>query len=235
MTDTYRHKGLRAQLVKELRSKGITDERILKAFDEIPRHYFLDKAFADWAYRDVPFPIGSEQTISQPYTVAYQTDLLEIKKGDRVLEIGTGSGFQACVLAHMGARVYTIERQEDLFHKTNALLEKIGYSRIRTFFGDGYAGVPRSAPYDKILITAGATEVPQTLFDQLAQGGILVVPLGNNDHQVMTKFIKKSETEIQKFTFDNFRFVPFLPGVQKRESDIKVNDKISGDRNKVNL
>ncbi len=235
LTDTYRHKGLRAQLVKELRNKGIKDERILKAFEEIPRHYFLDKAFADWAYRDVPFPIGSDQTISQPYTVAYQTELLDIKKGDRVLEIGTGSGFQACVLAFMGARVYTIERQENLFHKTNALLEKIGYSKVRTFFGDGYAGVPRSAPYDKILITAGATEVPQTLFDQLVPGGILVVPLGNNDHQVMTKYIKKSDTECQKFTYDNFRFVPFLPGVQKQNSSGNTPDIKSPDRNKVNL
>jgi protein-L-isoaspartate(D-aspartate) O-methyltransferase len=214
LTDTYKLKGLRLQLVRELRNKGIEDERVLKAFEDIPRHYFLDKAFAEWAYRDVPFPIGSDQTISQPYTVAYQTELLEIKKGDRVLEIGTGSGFQACVLAHMGAKVYTIERQEKLYHKTNALLEKIGYSQVRTLFGDGYLGAPRFAPYDKILLTAGAKKVPQALFDQLAVGGVLVVPLGNDDIQVMTKYTKTADGQLVSETFDQFRFVPFLPGVQ---------------------
>lgn len=236
MTDTYKLKGLRMQLVRELKNKGISDERILKAFEEIPRHYFLDKAFAEWAYRDVPFPIDADQTISQPYTVAYQTELLEIKKGDRVLEIGTGSGFQACVLAHMGARVYTIERQEKLYIKTNALLEKIGFTQVRTLFGDGYLGAPRFAPFDKILLTAGAQKVPQALFDQLAVGGILVVPLGNDDIQVMTKYTKISEGELKTETFDQFRFVPFLPGVQNAGGNKKNNpDNHGNHHNKVSL
>ncbi|MFZ1705662.1 MAG: protein-L-isoaspartate(D-aspartate) O-methyltransferase [Saprospiraceae bacterium] len=215
MTDTYRTKGLRQQLVKELQKKGISDQKILKAFEDIPRHYFLEKAFEDWAYKDVPFPIDSEQTISQPYTVAYQTQLLDVKKGDRILEIGTGSGFQACVLAYMGAKVYSIERHEKLYIKTTKLLEKIGYSMVRTLFGDGYLGAERYAPYQKILITAAAKEVPNALFEQLQIGGILIVPLGEDNLQVMTKFTKISNQEFRRESFDTFRFVPFLPGTEK--------------------
>ena len=220
MTDTYRLKGLRQQLVKELQNKGIEDARILKAFEDIPRHYFLDKAFSEWAYRDVPFPIESDQTISQPFTVAYQTHLLDVQKGDRILEIGTGSGFQACVLAHMGAKVYTIERQEKLFLKTKDLLEKIGFTRVRNFYGDGYQGAPRFAPFHKILVTAGAVEVPQALLDQMAVGGTMVIPLGAGDTQIMTRYRRISSGEFKEEKFSSCRFVPFLPGLQAKHAGI---------------
>ncbi|MBP6447312.1 MAG: protein-L-isoaspartate(D-aspartate) O-methyltransferase, partial [Saprospiraceae bacterium] len=167
MQDTHRHRGLRQKLINELRTKGITDESILSAFMEIPRHYFLDKAFSDWAYKDVAFPIDADQTISQPYTVAVQTTLLNVKKGDKILEIGTGSGYQACVLSYLGAKVYTIERQKKLFDKTSKFLQDIGFGQVRTLYGDGYLGTPRFAPFDKILLTAAATEIPQQLIDQL--------------------------------------------------------------------
>ena len=162
-SDNYRHKGLRKKLVSELRKKGIIDEKILEAIGSIPRHYFLDPTFDDWAYKDVAFPIEADQTISQPYTVAMQTYLLELKSKERVLEIGTGSGYQACVLSFLGAKVYTIERQEQLFLKTSDFLPEIGYGNIRTLYGDGYKGAPRFAPFDKILITAGAPEIPRDL------------------------------------------------------------------------
>jgi protein-L-isoaspartate(D-aspartate) O-methyltransferase len=215
LTDTYRLKGLRQQLVRELKTKGIQDIRILQAFEEIPRHYFLDKAFAEWAYKDVPFPIEADQTISQPYTVAFQTQLLDIRKGDRVLEIGTGSGFQASVLAYIGARVYTIERQEKLFHQTKSLLEKIGFPQVRTLFGDGYEGAPRYAPYDKILITAGAQHIPQTLVEQLVPGGVMVIPLGDENEQTMKRYTKTENNTLFEESFDKFRFVPFLKGIQQ--------------------
>lgn len=213
MIDTHRHRGLRQQLVNELKSKGIKNELILSAFMDIPRHYFLEKTFADWAYKDVAFPIDADQTISQPYTVAMQTTLLDIKKGDKVLEIGTGSGFQACVLSHMGAKVYTIERQKKLFDKTEKFLHDIGFGNIRTLYGDGYEGAPRFAPFDKILITAGASEIPVKLIEQLKPGGIMVIPLGQGDLQKMLKITKSEDGSLKKENFGNYRFVPFLKGV----------------------
>ena len=215
ITDTHLHKGLRQKLVRELKQKGIEDERILQAFNDIPRHYFLDKAFSEWAYKDVAFPIDADQTISQPYTVAIQTQLLDIKKGDKVLEIGTGSGFQACVLYHMGAKVYTIERQHRLYEKTHEFLKKIGYGGIRTLYGDGYKGSPRFAPFDKIIVTAGATEIPQALIDQLKPGGIMVIPYGHGDHQQMLQVFKHMDNSITQKSHGLFRFVPFLKGVEK--------------------
>ena len=213
--DSYRHKGLRRQLIDTLRSKGISDERILEAMGRIPRHKFLDKAFEEWAYRDVPFPIGNEQTISQPYTVAYQTELLQLGPKSRVLEIGTGSGYQACVLAEMGAKVYTVERVQELHQKTNKLLQGMGYVRIRTFLRDGNEGLPRFAPYDGILVTAGATRVPHALLDQLAENGKLIIPVGKGDAQVMWRFTKLPGGRIVKEQFGDFRFVPFLSGINR--------------------
>ena len=214
MVDSHRYRGLRQKLVNELKQKGIKDQRILDAFMDIPRHYFLDEAFADWAYKDVAFPIGADQTISQPYTVAIQTQLLDIKPGDKVLEIGTGSGYQACVLSYLGCKVYTIERQKILFEKTEKLLKKLGYSKIRTLFGDGYEGAPRFAPFDKIIVTAGATEIPKKLFDQLKVGGYMVIPYGSGEVQKMFRITKGDDDSIKKEDFGNFRFVPFLKGVK---------------------
>ena len=218
LKDSYFHQGLRSKLISTLRRKGISDERILSAFMNIPRHFFLDSAFAKWAYTDVAFPIDSNQTISQPYTVAIQTDLLQITGKEKVLEIGTGSGFQACVLAYLGAKVYTIERQEKLFHKTNKLLQLLGYGRIRTLLGDGYKGAPRFAPFDRILVTCGAPYIPQELLDQLKIGGIMVVPVGEGDVQRMIRITKESPTEYKREDFGAFKFVPFLEGVNKLNS-----------------
>lgn len=215
MQDTHRHRGLRQKLINELRTKGITDEGILSAFMEIPRHYFLDKAFSDWAYKDVAFPIDADQTISQPYTVAVQTTLLNVKKGDKILEIGTGSGYQACVLSYLGAKVYTIERQKKLFDKTSKFLQDIGFGQVRTLYGDGYLGTPRFAPFDKILLTAAATEIPQQLINQLKPGGIMVAPLGSGDIQQMKRIIKNTDGTIREENFGNYRFVPFLKGIQE--------------------
>ena len=215
MIDSYLHRGLRQKLIKTLKRKGIKDQRILDAFQDIPRHYFLDPGFAEWAYKDIAFPIGNKQTISQPYTVAIQTILLDVKPKQKILEIGTGSGFQACVLAYLGAKVYTIERQRQLYIKTNTLLEKIGFGHIRTLYGDGYLGAPKFAPFDRILLTAGATDIPQTLLDQLKIGGIMVIPLGEGNTQEMVKITKISETEIKKEKHGLFAFVPFLSGTNK--------------------
>ncbi len=215
LIDTYRHKGMRQQLVAELKNKGITNSKVLKAIGEIPRHFFLDKAFEEWAYKDVPFPIESDQTISQPFTVAFQSTLLGISKGDKVLEIGTGSGYQASVLYHMGAKVYTIERQAKLYNITSKFLPKIGYGNIRLLLGDGYLGSERFAPFDKILVTAGATYVPDALVKQLKVGGILVIPVGK-DVQRMMKITKVSHTELHSEDHGDFRFVPFLKGVNRR-------------------
>lgn len=212
LTDTHIHKGLRQQLVRELKAKGIKDERILSAFMDIPRHYFLDKDFAEWAYKDVAFPIDADQTISQPYTVAMQTALLDVKKGDKVLEIGTGSGFQACVLAYLGAKVYTIERQKTLFDKTENLLSRLGYGHIRTLYGDGYLGAPRFAPFDRILLTAAASEIPQALIDQLRPGGVMVVPYGGGSIQEMIRITKNEDGSLKKEKFGKYSFVPFLKG-----------------------
>ena len=218
MKDSYFHQGLRSKLVTTLRQKGIKDERILRAFMNIPRHLFLDSAFAKWAYTDVAFPIDSNQTISQPYTVAFQTNLLELTGTEKVLEIGTGSGFQACVLAYLGTKVYTIERHEKLFHKTDELLYNLGYGRVRTLLGDGYKGAPRFAPFDRILITCGAPHVPQDLLDQLKVGGILVVPLGEGEVQTMIRIKKISPNQYQKEEFGSFKFVPFLEGINRIKS-----------------
>lgn len=213
MIDSHRHKGLRAKLIKELELKGIKDQRILNAFRDIPRHFFLDVAFADWAYKDVAFPIDADQTISQPYTVAFQTALLDISHGDKVLEIGTGSGFQACVLSHLGCKVYTIERQKTLFEKTEKLLKNLGFGKVRTLFGDGYEGAPRFAPFDKIIVTAGASELPKKLFDQLKVGGYMIIPYGSGDVQKMLRITKQEDNKAKKEDFGDFRFVPFLKGV----------------------
>lgn len=215
MRDNYKHKGLRQKLVSELRRKGIVDEKILQAIGKIPRHFFLDKAFEDWAYRDTAFPIDADQTISQPYTVARQTELLEVEAGDKILEIGTGSGYQAIVLAEMGAKVYTIERQKTLFDKTQKRLVKMGYSRIRTLYGDGYKGAPRFAPFDKILVTAGAKEIPEELLKQLRVGGYLVIPVGGSEVQKMIRVKKTGDGKYERKDFGNFSFVPLLKGVNE--------------------
>lgn len=208
MIDSYRHKGLRKQLVADIRRKGITDENVLNAIDAVPRHLFLDSSFLKFAYEDKAFPIGSGQTISQPYTVAFQTQLLDIKKRDKVLEVGTGSGYQACVLLQLGAIVYSIERQKNLFEKTRQFLPSIGYNP-KMFFGDGYKGLPAFAPFDKIIVTAGAPFVPTPLLEQLKTGGVLVIPVGN-DVQVMTSFIRNDDGSFTKREHGSFRFVPLL-------------------------
>jgi protein-L-isoaspartate(D-aspartate) O-methyltransferase len=210
MVDNYQHKGLRKKLVDTIASKGILDSRILEAINNIPRHLFMDSGFLKFAYEDKPFPIGAGQTISQPYTVAYQTELLQVKKGDKVLEIGTGSGYQACVLSEMGAKVFTIERQKKLYSKTKQFLPELGYRTIKCFYGDGYKGLPAFAPYDSILVTAAAPEIPLALLDQLRVDGVLVVPLGKADLQVMVRLTKKQNGEIAQERFGGFRFVPLL-------------------------
>jgi protein-L-isoaspartate(D-aspartate) O-methyltransferase len=210
--DTYRHKGLRKKLVQTVRSKGITDEKVLHAIERVPRHFFLDSAFVEVAYEDKAFPIAEKQTISQPYTVAYQTQLLEIKPFDKVLEIGTGSGYQACVLADMGAQVYTIERQKKLFdsNKNFSFIKK--YPNIKFFYGDGYEGLPTFAPFDKILITAAAPDIPKKLVEQLKQGGMMVIPVGTGEIQVMKRFIKQPDGSLKEEVYDRFSFVPMLTG-----------------------
>ncbi len=209
MTDSYRHKGLRKKLVEEVRSKGIHDKAVLAALQAVPRHFFMDSSFVEIAYQDKPFPIGSGQTISQPYTVAFQTELLKAGKNMKVLEIGTGSGYQACILEELGARVYSIERHHALFIKTKKLLEQMNY-RVKLFYGDGYKGLPAFAPFDRILITAAAPNVPDALLEQLKPGGMMVVPLGSGDTQVMTRITKHAENELEEEQFGYFRFVPML-------------------------
>lgn len=210
--DTYRHKGLRKKLVQGIQQKGISDERVLNAILEIPRHFFLDSAFDEAAYEDKAFPIGEGQTISQPYTVAYQSQLLEVKNFDKVLEIGTGSAYQACVLAEMGAQVFTIERQKKLFdsNKTFQFLKK--YPNIKFFYGDGYEGLPTFAPFDKIIITAAAPEIPQKLIEQLKPGGIMVLPLGSGEVQRMMRISKLENGALKEEVFDHFSFVPMIEG-----------------------
>lgn len=209
MEDTFRHKGLRHQLVESLRKKGIHDENVLRAMEAVPRHFFFDSSFLEFAYQDKPFPIGAGQTISQPYTVAFQTELLNLKKGEKVLEIGTGSGYQACILCELGVKVFSIERQKLLFDKTKIFLPTLGY-RIKTFYGDGYLGQPAFAPYDKIIITAGAPYIPEALVQQLKIGGILVAPIGNTDIQEMMTLVKLTETATRITSHGRFRFVPML-------------------------
>ena len=206
--DNYKQRGLRGKLVRKLRQKGIREERLLAAIGNVPRHVFFDDALLGHAYQDKAFPIGEGQTISQPYTVAFQTEKLEIKPGDKVLEIGTGSGYQACILMEMGAKVYTIEYNRNLYEKTRDFLPELGYHPF-FFFGDGSKGLPVRAPYDKIIVTAGAPVVPAALIDQLAENGILVVPVGGRDKQVMVKLTKRMG-KIEKEEFDFFSFVPLL-------------------------
>ena len=211
--DNYRHKGMRKSLVEELKNKGISDENVLNAINAVPRHVFLDSSFLNFAYQDKAFPIGSGQTISQPFTVAFQSSLLEIKKNMKVLEIGTGSGYQACVLAEMGAKVFSIERQRKLYTKTKAFLAEFPY-RIKMFLGDGNKGLPTYGPFDRIIITAAAPEIPQALIDQLKVGGMMVIPLCENDeHQTMLRLIKQEDGSLKREEYGDFRFVPMLKGV----------------------
>ena len=209
MKDTHKHLGLRNQLVKTIAAKGISDEIVLKAISLVPRHLFMDSSFVDFAYMDNAFPIAAGQTISQPYTVAYQTELLQVKRGSEILEIGTGSGYQTAVLLEMGAKVYTIERQKELFKKTKLFLPKLGYRPKKIVFGDGYKGLIEHAPYDGIIVTAGAPEVPKELLSQLKIGGRLVIPVGDSI-QTMTLFIRTSEKDFEKHKLGSFRFVPLL-------------------------
>lgn len=210
--DTYRHKGLRKKLVELIRSKGIKDEKILDALNKIPRHFFLDSAFDEVAYEDRAFPIAEKQTISQPYTVAYQTQLLEVKPFEKILEIGTGSAYQASVLAELGAQVFTIERQKKLYenNKTFQFLKK--YTNIKFFYGDGYEGLPTYAPFDKILVTAAAPEIPSKLVQQLKPIGMMVIPEGTGEVQLMKRVAKLESGEIKIEIFDRFSFVPMLEG-----------------------
>ena len=209
MKDTAKHQGLRNQLVSLLQQKGITDKNVLDAISKIPRHLFLNSSFEDYAYQDKAFPIGAGQTISQPYTVAFQSQLLEVKKDDKVLEIGTGSGYQTAVLCAMGAKVYSVERQNELFKKTSVLFPKLGLRPKHLSFGDGYKGLPLHAPFDSIIVTAGAPIIPKPLMAQLKIGGRLVIPLGE-DVQIMTLLIRKNATQFEKHEFGEFRFVPLL-------------------------
>ena len=209
MKNTSKHEGLRNQLAKLLEEKGITDKKVLEAIKIIPRHLFLDSSFEDFAYQDKAFPIAAGQTISQPYTVAYQTQLLQVKKDEKILEIGTGSGYQTAVLCVLGAKVYSVERQNELFKTTSALLPKLGIRAKHLSFGDGYKGLPNHAPFDSIIVTAGAPIIPKPLMAQLKIGGRLVIPLGK-DEQVMTMLIRKNETQFEKHEFGDFKFVPLL-------------------------
>jgi len=207
--DSFRHQGKRQQLIKTLEQKGIANQDVLEAMGRVPRHLFMDSGFEDHAYVDKAFPIGADQTISQPYTVARQTELLEIKKGDKVLEIGTGSGYQTSVLLELGTVVYSVERQKELFKKAQLFLPKLGYRAKRLTFGDGYKGMPGFAPFDGIIVTAGAPFVPEPLLAQLAVGGHLVIPVGQKV-QIMTVFTRESEKKFVKIEYGEFRFVPLL-------------------------
>lgn len=212
--DTYRHKGLRKKLVDLLREKGITDENVLNAINNIPRHYFMDSALDNIAYEDRAFPISDGQTISQPYTVAYQSQLLQVKPGDKVLEIGTGSIFQATVLAELGAKVFTIERQKNLFEKTKHFIFKTKYPQLKFFYGDGFEGLPTYAPFDKVIITAAAPFIPPKLIAQLKPGGLMVIPVDDEskEHQRMLRLTKKEDGSYFEEVFENFSFVPMLSG-----------------------
>lgn len=211
MFDTIQHKGMRRKLVESLAQKGITDQRVLEAIGRVPRHLFIESGFIGFAYKDQAFPIGSGQTISQPYTVAYQTQLLELENHHKVLEVGTGSGYQAAVLVEMGVQVFTIERQRDLYVSAQRLLTSIGYSPM-FFWGDGYKGLPSYGPFDRILVTAGAPYIPEALKLQLKQGGRLVIPVGESSHQIMTLVVRNDNDSFSQYEFGNFSFVPLLTG-----------------------
>jgi len=213
--DNYIHKGLRKQLVQTLREKGIKDEKVLAAIEAIPRHFFLDTAFERQSYEDRAFPITAGQTISQPYTVAYQTQLLEIKKFDKVLEIGTGSAYQACVLAELGITVYSIERQKELYDFVGQFFFLKKYPNIKRFYGDGFEGLPTYAPFDKIIITAAAPYIPPKLVEQLKPGGIMVTPVGNDKVQKMMRITKDKDGKVHEEELGNFSFVPMLEGKNK--------------------
>jgi protein-L-isoaspartate(D-aspartate) O-methyltransferase len=218
LEDTHKQQGLRKKLIEGIAKKGIENKDILDAMLRVPRHsFFFEPEFLHRAYDDTAFPIGEGQTISQPYTVAYQTQLLEIKRSDKVLEIGTGSGYQAAVLAEMGARVFTIERQKKLFDRTRALYEEMMHFRpalirVKLHYGDGYEGWPTFAPFDKVLVTAGANEIPQKLIGQIRNGGIMVIPVGSDKMQQMVRITKISKDELKQEVFDSFKFVPLLKG-----------------------
>lgn len=209
LVDSFKHKGLRQKLVDILISKGITDKGVLNAISKVPRHLFMDSGFLDHAYQDKAFPIAANQTISQPYTVAFQTELLEVNENDKVLEIGTGSGYQTAVLCLLGAEVYSVERQLELFKKSSLFLPKIGFVVKRLVFGDGYKGLKEDAPFDRILVTAGAPYVPKELLSQLMIGGRLVIPIGNEE-QVMTLYIRTGPKTFEKYEHGKFKFVPML-------------------------
>jgi protein-L-isoaspartate(D-aspartate) O-methyltransferase len=213
MKDLPKHQGLRNRLIETLKNKGITDSKVLYAISKIPRHLFLDSGFLDFAYQDKAFPIGANQTISQPYTVAFQTQLLDVKPNDKILEIGTGSGYQTAVLVSLKAEVYSIERQSELFYKTKKELPKLGFVAKKLILGDGYLGYPKQAPYDGIIVTAGAPYVPKTLLSQLKIGGKLVIPVGEKT-QIMTLYKRISEKKFNKKEFSHFSFVPFLKDVE---------------------
>ncbi len=216
LEDTLVHKGMRKKLIEDLRRKRIFSEKILSAMHKIPRHLFIPRGFEHWAYQDVPFPIGSDQTISQPYTVAFQSQLLDIQPGDKILEIGTGSGYQAAVLHELGAKVYTLERQENLYHQTASFLKKMGYLSIRCYLKDGFEGLPRYAPYDKIIITCGAPNVPSSLLDQLSDHGLMIIPVNDGADQVMKRIYKRPGNQYETEAHGLFRFVPFLEGLDKK-------------------
>lgn len=209
LKDTNKHQGLRNQLAKQLEEKGITDKNVLEAIKKIPRHLFLNSSFEDFAYQDKAFPIAAGQTISQPYTVAFQSQLLDVKKDDKILEIGTGSGYQTAVLCLLGAKVYSVERQNELFKTTSLLLPKLGIRPKHLSFGDGYKGLPNHAPFDSIIVTAGAPIIPKPLMAQLKIGGKLVIPVGEKE-QIMTMLIRKNETQFEKHEVGDFKFVPLL-------------------------
>jgi protein-L-isoaspartate(D-aspartate) O-methyltransferase len=207
--DDYKYRGMRKQLRDELKEKGITDEAVLDAILEVPRHLFSDNAFDVHLHRDMAFRIACGQTISHPYTVAYQTTLLQVKKGEKILEVGTGSGYQTCILLHLGAKVFSIERQKPLYDKARNLLPDLGYS-AKLFYGDGYKGLPAFAPFDKIIVTAGAPFIPEALISQLKEGGCMVIPVGEGEEQVMTILIKGKNEQYEKIELDKFKFVPLL-------------------------
>ena len=212
--DTYKHKGMRRQLVEELRGRGIKDERILEAFNAIPRHYFLDLAFTEQAYSNMPFQIGAGHTISHPYTVAFQTQLLDVKKGDKILEIGTGSGFQTCILCELGAKVFSIERQKELYMKVKNIIHHFNFNP-RLSYGDGYKGLPTFAPFDAIIVTCGAPFIPPALVEQLKIGGKLVIPLGEGNVQKMVVLTRTSEDSEDVKDYGDFSFVPMLENTAK--------------------